>query len=62
VPIIPRVSILISGALLAFWVVFAITVEGQTPGVGPDQKKMKNPVAASAASVTAGAATFKMYC
>jgi mono/diheme cytochrome c family protein len=62
VPIIHRVSILISGAFLAFWVVFAITVEGQTPGVGPDPKKVKNPVAATAASVTAGAATFKKYC
>ena len=61
-PVNGRVSSLISGVILAFWVVFAITVEGQTPGVGPDPKKMKNPVAASAASVTAGAATFKKYC
>ena len=62
VPIISRASVLISGALLAFSVAFAITVEGQTPGVGPDPKKMKNTVAATAASVTAGAATFKKYC
>ena len=40
----------------------ANTAQGQNPGGDPDARKMKNPVAPTAASVTAGAATFKKYC
>ena len=34
----------------------------QNPGGNPDARAMKNPVPPTAASVTAGAATFKKYC
>ena len=34
----------------------------QNPGGNPDARTMKNPVPPTAASVTAGAATFKKYC
>jgi mono/diheme cytochrome c family protein len=34
----------------------------QNPGGDPEARKTKNPVAPTAASVTAGAATFKKYC
>src|SRR5687768_12862976 len=34
----------------------------QNPGGNPEARTMKNPVASTAASVTAGAATFKKYC
>lgn len=42
--------------------VAVVAAAAQSPAVGPDPKKVKNPVAASAASVTAGAVTFKKYC
>jgi mono/diheme cytochrome c family protein len=34
----------------------------QNPGGSPDARTMKNPVPPTAASVTAGAATFKKFC
>ena len=40
----------------------AAGARAQNPGGNPEAAKMKNPVAASPASVTAGAATFKKYC
>ena len=40
----------------------AVSARAQNPGGNPDAAKMKNPVAATPASVTAGAATFKKYC
>jgi mono/diheme cytochrome c family protein len=40
----------------------AINAQAQLPGGSPDAAKVKNPVAASPASVTAGAAAFKKYC
>ena len=55
-----RTPVLIVAAAALFAVVVAAAA--QSPAVGPDPKKIKNPVAASAASVTAGAATFKKYC
>lgn len=36
--------------------------QAQNPGGNPEARKMKNPVASTKASVTAGAATFKKYC
>ena len=56
------VSLLIGGLVLTFLMTLTIAVGAQSPAVGPDPKKVKNPVAASAASVTAGAATYKKYC
>lgn len=38
------------------------TVSAQNPGGSPATSAVKNPVAATAASVTAGAAAFKKYC
>ena len=43
-------------------IIFAGDAQAQNPGGNPDARKMRNPVAATAASVTAGAATFKKYC
>jgi mono/diheme cytochrome c family protein len=40
----------------------AITAQAQNPGGNPEARKMKNPVAATTASVTAGAAAYKKYC
>jgi mono/diheme cytochrome c family protein len=40
----------------------AYDAQAQNPGGNPEAAKMKNPVAATAASVTAGAATYKKYC
>ena len=40
----------------------AINVRAQNPGGDPSAAKVKNPVAASATSVTAGAAAYKKYC
>jgi mono/diheme cytochrome c family protein len=53
-----RVVLVVAAAL--FLVVVATSA--QSPAAGPDPKKVKNPVAATAASVTAGAATYKKYC
>jgi mono/diheme cytochrome c family protein len=40
----------------------AASARAQNPGGNPEAAKMKNPVAASPASIQAGAATFKKYC
>lgn len=40
----------------------AASAHAQNPGGNPDAAKVKNPVASSPASITAGAATFKKYC
>lgn len=40
----------------------AASVTAQSPGGNAAAAKMKNPVATSAASVTAGAAAYKKYC
>ena len=56
------VSLLIGGLVLTFLMTLTIAVGAQSPAAGPDPKKVKNPVAASAASVTAGAAAYKKYC
>jgi mono/diheme cytochrome c family protein len=53
-----RVVLVVAAALFSV----VVATSAQSPAVGPDPKKVKNPVAASAASVTAGAATYKKYC
>lgn len=40
----------------------AVSARAQNPGGSPEARKVKNPVAASPASVAAGAAAFKKYC
>ena len=40
----------------------AFNVQAQNPGGSPEARKLKNPVASTAASVTAGAAAYKKYC
>jgi mono/diheme cytochrome c family protein len=46
----------------AFIFVVAFNVQAQDLGGNPDARKVKNPVASTAASVTAGAAVYKKYC
>jgi mono/diheme cytochrome c family protein len=47
---------------LAIIISAAHDARAQNPGGNPEASKMKNPVPPTAASVTAGAATFKKYC
>ncbi len=49
-------------ALALASLVAAASATAQSPGGNPAAAKMKNPVATSAASVTAGAAAYKKYC
>ena len=51
-----------SGFVLAVAMLFAITVHARSRAVDPAAKTIKNPVPATAASVTAGAAAYKKYC
>ena len=52
----------IACALALASLVAAASVAAQSPGGNAAAAKMKNPVATSAASVTAGAAAYKKYC
>lgn len=56
------VSVLITGFVLTFLMALTIAVGAQSAAAGPDPKKVKNPVKASAPSISAGAATYKKYC
>ncbi len=49
-------------AVIALLLIGVAAVGAQTPAATPNLKKMKNPVATSQASVTAGAAAYKKYC
>ncbi|MSO30675.1 MAG: hypothetical protein EXQ48_06995, partial [Acidobacteria bacterium] len=49
-------------AVAALILAVAINARAQNPGGDPTAAKVKNPVASSATSVTAGAAAFKKYC
>ena len=49
-------------ASVAFLLLSITTVRAQLPGGSPEARKIENPVAATAASVTAGAAAYKKYC
>jgi mono/diheme cytochrome c family protein len=53
------VTVLLSAAAV---LIAAFTVQAQNPGGNPEARKLKNPVAATQASVTAGAAAYKKYC
>jgi mono/diheme cytochrome c family protein len=56
-----RVAVIALFAAAAF-VTAAAGVEAQNPGGSPAARAVKNPVASTAASVTAGAAAYKKYC
>ena len=53
---------LISGFILAAVMLFALTAYAKAPGGNAAAAGLKNPVASTQASVTAGAAAFKKYC
>ena len=58
-----RVAILfMRGFILAAAMLFAVSVHALSRAADPAAKTIKNPVPATAASVTAGAAAFKKYC
>jgi mono/diheme cytochrome c family protein len=58
-----RVSaLLMSGVLLFVAALSTATTGAQSRGASPAAATMKNPVATSATSVTAGAAAYKKYC
>ncbi len=58
-----RVSVVfMSGFVLAVAMLFAFTVHAGSRAAAPAAKTIKNPVRATAASVTAGAAAYKKYC
>jgi len=46
----------------AFALISVATVRAQLPGGSPAARAVKNPVASTTASVTAGAAAYKKYC
>ena len=46
----------------AAFILAAFTAQAQNPGGSPEARKLKNPVASTTASVTAGAAAYKKYC
>lgn len=56
-----RVSVTVLLSAAAF-VIAAFTAQAQNPGGNPEARKLKNPVASTQASVTAGAAAYKKYC
>jgi mono/diheme cytochrome c family protein len=56
-----RVTVIALFAALAL-VAAAASVQAQNPGGSPTARAVKNPVASTAASVTAGAAAYKKYC
>jgi mono/diheme cytochrome c family protein len=58
----PACFALIAAFAAAGIILAADNAQAQNPGGNPDARTMKNPVASTAASVTAGAATFKKYC
>lgn len=47
---------------VAALILVAFSASAQNPGGDPAARKVKNPVASNAASVTAGAASYKKYC
>ena len=59
-----RVSrLFMSGVVLAVAMfIVALTAHAQTRGAAPAARTIKNPVASTPASITAGAAAYKKYC
>ena len=58
----PACFSLIAAFAVAGIVFGAHNARAQNPGGDPDARKIRNPVAPTAASVAAGASTFKKYC
>ena len=58
----PACFSLIAAFAVAGTIFGARNAQAQNPGGDPDACKMRNPVAPTAASVTAGVSTFKKYC
>lgn len=52
----------INGFIAVALVLFAFTAYARSPGGSAAARAIKNPVASSPASITAGAAAFKKYC
>lgn len=52
----------INGFIAVALVLFAFTAYARSPGGSATARAIKNPVASSPASITAGAAAFKKYC
>ena len=52
----------IPALVVAVATLVSVSVRAQNPGGSPEGKKMKNPVASSAESIKAGAATFQKNC
>ena len=52
----------IVGSALACFALAAVSLSAQGNGGSPEGRKMKNPVASSATSITAGKATYQKYC
>lgn len=48
--------------MAAVFILAAFNAQAENPGGSPEARKLKNPVAATTASVTAGAAAYKKYC
>ena len=53
---------LIGGIALACVILAAVNATAQSPAGNAGARKIKNPVAATAASIKAGEATYKKYC
>ena len=59
----PRFSrVFVSAVVVAVLALVGVGVEAQNPGGNPAAAKVKNPVAATPASIQAGAAAYKKYC
>lgn len=58
---IPRAARVLAVGLLPAWLV-VVAVSAQSTGGNAEAKKIKNPVASTPASLSAGAATYKKYC
>jgi mono/diheme cytochrome c family protein len=50
------------GLVIVWIALVVVTARAQNPGGSPEARKVKNPVASTPASITAGAATFKKFC
>ena len=59
----PRWSLFVSGIFLITWMMIAAaSIAAQNPGGSPEARKIKNPVAPTAASIEKGAQLFAKNC
>lgn len=59
----PRWSLFGSGVFVTTWMMLAVaSIAAQNPGGSPEARKMKNPVAPTAASIKTGAQLFAKNC